>query len=399
METLSLTESPLPTTAARLAAAPVMARRAVATLFLVNGALFATWVSRLPAIESSRGLSHAMLGVYLFVMAFGAMIAMPMAGLLGSRIGSAQVCRVSALIFAGMLPLLALAPNATTFALALFAFGIGHGALDVSMNAQAVAVEKLYRPPIMASFHALFSTGGLIGAALGGGIAALGLTPAVHFIVMAILLGAVALTTFRALLPFEMPSASKKAALFPLPTRGLLALGVIALCIMVGEGAMADWSAIYLKKIIATSEGIAAVGYAAFSIAMALGRFFGDSLSARFGPVRLLRGSACVAMAGLVLILASPFSPLALLGFACVGIGFAPIIPLVFSAAGHRSGINPGVALASVTTLGYLGFLLGPPIIGFAAGLVGLRVALGLLFASTLTAVILAPNVGSAQAD
>ena len=399
MEALTLTESPWTTAAPGSATVPWAARRAVATLFLINGALFATWVSRLPAIESGRGLSHAMLGVYLFVMAFGAMIAMPTSGLLASRIGSAQVCRVSALIYSAVLPLLALAPNGITFALALFAFGIGHGALDISMNAQAVAVEKQYRRPIMSSFHALFSTGGLIGAALGGGIAAFGLTPAVHFGIIALLLGALAFTTFRALLPFEAPLTLKKTTLFPLPTRGLIALGVIALCIMVGEGAMADWSAIYLKKIIATSEGVAAAGYAAFSIAMALGRFGGDSLSARFGPVRLLRGSACVALVGLVLILAGPFAPVALLGFACVGIGLAPIIPLVFSAAGHRPGINPGVALASVTTLGYLGFLLGPPIIGFVAGVIGLRIALGLLLVSTLIAVFLAPVVRSAETD
>jgi MFS family permease len=166
---------------------------------------------------------------------------------------------------------------------------------------------------------------------------------------------------------------------------------------MMGEGAMADWSAIYLRKIISTTEGLAAAGYAAFSIAMATGRFFGDRLAAQFGPGALVRGSASFALAGLVLLLSTPYASVALIGFACVGLGFASVIPMVFSAAGHRPGINPGVALASVTTLGYLGFLIGPPFIGFAAGLVGLHAALCLLLISTLLAVLLAPAVRPEQ--
>lgn len=390
-------ESSQATFIAKQVALPTAARRAVATLFLVNGALFATWVSRIPAIEAGRGMTHAMLGLALFVVALGAMISMPLAGFLISRIGSDRVCRAAVLLYASMLPLLILAPNAVTFALALFAFGFGHGALDVAMNAQAVSVEKSYRRPIMSSFHALFSTGGLIGAALGGGIAALGLQPATHFSLMAAVLGGIALTTFRSLHPFEgsmVPAAAiEPKAFFPLPSRGLVALGAIALCIMMGEGAMADWSAVYLRKIIDTSEGLAATGYAAFSIAMAAGRFFGDRLSAHFGPVQLVRGSALFAMVGLGLVLSTPYSVVSLLGFACVGLGFAPIIPQVFSAAGHHSGVNHGVALASVTTLGYLGFLLGPPAIGFAAGWVGLHAALAILLGSTLLAVTLAKAV------
>jgi len=170
METLTLTDSAWTRNNAESTALPTAARRAVATLFLVNGMLFATWVSRIPLIETSRGMSHAMLGLALFVVALGAMISMPVAGWFISRIGSAPVCRMAVLVYAGMLPLLALAPNAIAFTLVLFGFGVGHGALDVAMNAQAVSVEKSYRRPIMSSFHALFSTGGLLGAALGGGI-------------------------------------------------------------------------------------------------------------------------------------------------------------------------------------------------------------------------------------
>jgi MFS family permease len=298
-----------------------------------------------------------------------------------------------------MLPLLIWAPNTFLFALALFGFGAGHGGLDVAMNSQAVSVEKSYRRPIMSSFHALFSTGGLFGAAIGGAIAALGLSPGVHFTLIALLLAAVSASVFRDLHPATAQISidyNDKVSLFPWPSRALITLGFVALCIMMGEGAMGDWSAVYLRKNLGTSEGLAAAGYAAFSIAMATGRFFGDKLAARFGPVQLVRGSALFAVAGLVLLLATPWSGAALIGFACIGFGFAPIVPMVFSAAGHRAGIHPGVALASVTTLGYLGFLLGPPVIGFAAGVVGLQVALGLLLVSTLCAVALAKAVRAA---
>ena len=368
----------------------------MATLFLVNGILFATWVSRIPAIETARGFTHAQLGLQLFFLAAGAMIAMPVSGFLSARIGSDRVCRSALFLYAGMLPLIALAPSTLIFSFALFAFGLGHGALDVAMNAQAVAVEKSYRRPIMSSFHALWSTGGLVGASGGGALAALGLPPSLHFSLAAALLGLLGMTSFRALqphLPVEPDNSSDKATLFSWPSKGLLALAAIALCVMAGEGAMADWGAVYLRKVISTSEGLAAAGYAGFSIAMAGGRFFGDALAARFGAVALVRASATFALFGLAWILAAPGPMLALVGFACVGFGYAPIVPMVFSATGRHRGINPGVALATVTTLGYLGFLLGPPVIGFAAGMIGLRAALGLLLASTLLAVLLAPAV------
>jgi len=396
METLTLELSQVIARASRKEAVPTAARRAVATLFLVNGMLFATWVSRIPAIETGRGMTHAQLGLALFALAAGAMVAMPLSGLLSSRFGSDRVCRVAALGYAAMLPLLILAPNSFLFALALFGFGVGHGALDVAMNSQAVSVEKSYRRPIMSSFHALFSTGGLLGAAAGGGIAAFGLSPELHFSLIAVLLAGLSATTFADLHPTKTQITrdyNDKVALFPWPSRALVTLGIVALCVMMGEGAMGDWSAVYLRKNLGTSEGLAAAGYAAFSIAMATGRFFGDRLAARFGPVQLVRGSALFAVAGLILLLATPWSGAALVAFASIGFGFAPIVPMVFSAAGHRAGIHPGVALASVTTLGYLGFLLGPPVIGFAAGVVGLHVALGLLLVSTLCAVAFAPAV------
>jgi predicted MFS family arabinose efflux permease len=375
---------------------PVAARRAVTVLFFVNGTLLATWVSRIPAIEALRGLNHATFGLALLVVATGAIISMPIAGALSTRLGTVRICQFSALTYCLALPLLALLPDPAIWSLALFVFGAGHGALDVAMNAQAVAIEKRYHRPIMSSFHALFSIGGLTGALMGGLLATLGMRPETHFCLMAAVLGCTALATFPHLLPFaELPGSvsPKKKLPFRLPNPGLLVLGVVALCAMMGEGSMADWCAVYLQRTLGTSEGFAAVGYGAFSIAMAAGRFSGDWLSAQFRPVNLVRGGGLLAVSGLLLALFAQHPVLALLGFACVGAGFATIIPIAFSAAGGTPGIPPGIAMATVTTMGYFGFLAGPPLIGFTAELVGLRCALGIIVATSSMIVLLAPVV------
>lgn len=376
------------TSHSRLAAARV----AVATLFFLNGMLFATWVSRIPAVEAQRGMSHATLGLALLAIALGAMVSMPLAGALAERWGSGRVCRFSALGYATTLPLLSPGLPLWLFAPSLLFYGICHGALDVAMNAQAVLVEKRHARPIMASFHAFFSFGGLTGAVAGGLAAALGWSVAPHFVLVAAVVGTVALLAAPLLLPAVASGPLRKVRRRPgfrLPSRALAGAGVIALCIMLGEGAMADWSAVYLKRIIQTSEGWAAAGYAAFSIAMALGRLAGDRLIERFGAVGMLRAGASLALLGLLLALFAPEPAWVLAGFACVGAGFSSIVPMAFSAAGRAPNVAPAVAVASVSTLGYLGFLLGPPMIGFLAECFGLRAALGVLLATTAVPLLL----------
>jgi predicted MFS family arabinose efflux permease len=378
------------------------ARRAVQALFLLNGALFATWASRVPAAQAAHGLSNGALGLCLFAIAGGAVIAMPLAGLLTARIGSDQVCRISALIYAAMLPAILLAPGLAGFVTALFCFGASHAALDVAMNAQAVAIEKRHGEPIMSSFHALWSIGGLLGAAAGGVLAAQGVKPITHFVLMALALGATLPLVFPRLLQvpeeqFADPANRIAVPVFSLPSRGLLCLGLVALCVMLGEGAMADWSAVYLRNNIRTTESVAAAGYATFSVAMAIGRLSGDRLTTRFRPVNLVRAGGILAAAGLLLAIVFGHAAFSLAGFALVGLGFATVVPIVFTAAGNTRGMTPGVALASVSSLGYLGFLLGPPIIGFASEGLGLRGALGIVVMTSLLATLLAPAVTSRQ--
>ncbi len=341
------------------------------------------------------------LGLALLALAMGAVLGMPLTGWFIARGGSERPTRVAAFLFCVALPFLALHGSAPAFVLTLGVVGLVHGILDVAMNAQAVEVEEGYPHPIMSSFHALFSAGGLAGAASGAGFAALDFGPFAHFLAVASAFGIVVFLASPHLLASGRPGArtsSPRARTgFALPSSTLLALGALALCTMVGEGAMADWGALYLRDIHHTSESFAAAGYAAFSVAMAVARIFGDRLIASFSPIRMARLGGGSAAAGLLVALFVPSPLAALAGFAGVGLGLATLVPMVFSAAGRTPGTAPGVALSTVTTLGYLGFIAGPPLIGLVAELVGLRGALGLIVATSLCSVALAPALGPPQ--
>jgi MFS family permease len=377
------------------ASPPRTARFAVSVFFVLNGGLFACWVSRIPAIQSSLGLSHSRLGLALLAAALGSLVAMPLAGWAIARLGSRRVTQLTAIGYCLALPLLALASNAAMLTGALFVYGALYGALDVAMNSQAVAVEERYGRPIMSFFHALFSLAGLVGAALGGLVAKAGIGPLAHFNWAALMIGGAMVLVAWPLLLTTIEHSTDLAQTEPRtswtrPPAALLALGALAFCIMMGEGSMADWSAIYLRENGAT-EANAALGFAAFSIAMAAMRFLGDILSARLGAMRLVQVGGLFAAAGLgAALLIGGVTP-ALFGFAAAGLGFATIVPQVFSAAGRTAGMAPGPAIATATTIGYSGFLLGPPLIGFAADAVGLRSALFLIVGMSLAAVALAP--------
>lgn len=377
-------------------AVPRTARLAVAAVFFVVGAVFANWVTRIPAIQEKLELSNGALGVALLGPAVGAVLAMPTTGWLIARVGSRLVTKLMALAYCTSLPLLALAPNLPLLTIALVLFGALFGALDVAMNAQAIAIQQRYRRPIMSSFHGFYSLGGMAGAAVGGLVASLEVDPLAHLLGTALLLGTVALLASRQLLPSGVSSVSQ-GPMFVLPTRSLVNLGIVAFCCMLGEGAIADWSTIYLRQELETGPGLAAAGYAVFSLAMAFCRFTGDWLTQRLGSVWIVRLGGTVAAIGLGLSLLIAHPVVALIGFGCVGVGLSTIVPLVFSAAGHTPGIAPSVALAAVTTTGYFGFLIGPPLIGFVADLLTLRVALGIVVVASAIIAVLARTVHSSD--
>lgn len=320
------------------------------------------------------------------------MASMPAAGWLASRFGSKNITIISTLIFCGTLVLPALAPNAWVLGLALACYGAGAGAMDVAMNVQAVEVETAYGKPVMASFHALFSIGGMLGAAAGGAIAAAGVRPLAHFLIAAVILGGLSLFAYPGMLPAVRHQDRGPSPSFRLSAR-VLTLAALGFCILLNEGAMADWSAVYLRSSLRTTEGVAAYGYAVFSAAMAIGRMLGDRLTVALGRVQVVRYGAVLAACGLGAALIAATVPATLIGFAAVGLGFASIIPLVFGAAGRVEGQSAGSGVATVTTIGYLGFLAGPPFIGFLADLVTLRAALGVVVFLSVAGSVLAGSV------
>lgn len=376
---------------------PVAARAAVLGIFSVNGFVLANWFVRIPAIQQKLSLSEGMLGLALLAAALGALVCMPITGALTSRYGSRRVVGVTALALSFAVVLPALAPSLLWLIPALAVIGAANGSLDVSMNSQAVAVEKRYPRQIMSSFHAAFSFGGLAGAVVGGLIASAGVQPLPHFSMVAVLCATVSIVAYRRLLPAGADAAGDGAPSFARPTRALLWLGVISFCVLLGEGAMSDWSAVYLSGPLETGPGFAAAGYAVFSLTMALGRLFGDRFVARVGPTRMVRLCGAIAAVGLGVALSIGQPLVALVGFACAGAGFSIVFPTALSAAGRTEGMAPGPALAAVSTAGYTGFLVGPPAIGFVAELVGLGGALYIVVALSATVVLLSGTVGSGK--
>ena len=370
------------------------ARAAVLAVFFTNGVVIGTWVVRIPAIKERLDLGEGLLGVALLGAAVGALVAMPVVGALVSRFGSRRIVGLSALALSVVLLTPGMASSLPLLVLAVMLLGAANGGLDVAMNAQAVAVERGYGRSIMSSFHAAWSFGGLSGAALGGLLASRGVDPFPHFSAVAILAAIAFVFAYGSLLPSSADAAEEGTPAFARPSRALLGLGIISFCVLLGEGAIGDWSAVYLDDTLRTGPGFAAAGYAAFSLSMAFGRLFGDRFTELLGPVALVRTCGVIAAVGLGLALAAAHPVVALVGFACAGAGFSIVFPTALSAAG-RSGGPTGPAIAAVTTAAYTGFLVGPPFIGFMAELTGLGYALYLVVALSAAVIILAGAVNS----
>ncbi|HNV75993.1 MAG TPA: MFS transporter [Gemmatimonadaceae bacterium] len=368
------------------------ARIAVAAIFFLNGVSVASWVVRIPDAQRALALSAGTLGLALLGAAGGALVAMPFAGRLVSRHGSRAVTVGAALAYAATLALPAVAPSLILLIAALFINGAANGSLNVAMNAQASTVERVHGRPIMASFHALFSGGGLAGAAGGGMIAAGGASAQLHLAAVGGVMIALVVLAARAMLPASAewhPPEAEAGDEAVRPGRRVILLGVLAFSVLFAEGAMGDWSAVYLRDVAGAGPGLAASGYAAFSIAMALGRVVGDHLTARVGATRMVGFGAFLATAGIALALFDPSTRAIAIGFGAVGAGLATAFPSVLTAASRVPGMKAGAGIAAVATLGYTGLLAGPPLIGFVAQLTTLRggmAAVGL--ACLLTAVL-----------
>lgn len=363
--------------AARLATA----RRAVLTVFFINGAVFASWAPHIPGVQQRLSLGEGALGLALLCIALGGLVAMNASGWLLGRFGSRAVTATASLAFCLTLPLPILAPSAPWLIVALLGFGIANGAMDVAMNAQGLAVERGYARPIFSSMHGLFSIGAMSGAVVGGWTLTAGLEPRTHLTVAACGLGFLSLAMARGLLPPEADAKTTESH-FARPTGPLLGLGGLAFICLLAEGAIADWSAVYLHFVLGTDAGLAAGGFAAFALLMAAGRLTGDQLTRQFGSVALLQLGGLLASLGLIFAIWATEPVLSIVGFGLVGLGLANVVPVLFRAGSRVPGVAPGVGIAAVATMGYCGFLGGPPLIGFAAEAITLTGALTLVAAS-----------------
>ncbi|TGE21196.1 MFS transporter [Hymenobacter aquaticus] len=359
------------------------ARWAVTLIFFLHGLLFANWAARLPELELRYGIEHRELGQVLFCNAVGAWCAMPLAGWLLTRLGSRRLTTIGALLFCAFIPGLGLLHSVGQLMGLFLALGAATGLLDVAMNSQAILVEKQRQRPVMSSFHAAFSLGGMLGAAAGALAARFSIAYAVHLLSFSAVAIALVVAAAAALLPEAAPETEADSpparSGFQWPSRVVLALGVVAFCCMLGEGAMADWSTIYLVQDTHASPALAPLGYAAFSFTMALGRICGDWLGVQVGQQRLVVVGGLLALAGLLGLLLVPLTAVGIGGLFLIGLGLSTVIPTVFSATGQQHNMAPGLALSMVSTIGYGGFLLGPPLIGWLADLLTLRLALGVV--------------------
>ncbi len=364
------------------------------TFFFVAGLPTGSWFVRIPTVQDRLHLSDGLLGVALLGMAIGSLLAMPSTGWLIARWGSRRVASTAAMVLCLTISLPALAPTLPLVVAALALIGAANGILDVAMNAQAVVVERRYGRAIMSTFHGVFSIGGLVGGASAGLIASAGIPPAPHLFVVGVISAMLIVIAARFLLPATVDVGTDGPA-FARPSRALAGLGIVGFCVLLSEGAVADWSAVYLRNTLGTGAGFAAIGFSAFSLTMTAGRLAGDWLTARLGPVAIIRGGGAIVAAGLGLglLIGTPIA--ALIGFACVGVGLAASFPVVLSAAGRTPDLSPGTAIAAVATAGYTGFLAGPPLIGFVAEVTGLRVGLGAVVVLGLVMLLLAGAVRS----
>jgi MFS family permease len=358
----------------------VLNRIAVKIAFFLNGFIFANWVSRLPRIQQHYEANDGMIGIVLFSLSMGAVVAMPFSGWVIIKHGSRRITLISLIAYCAFVPLIPFMANITTLIILYLIMGVFTGMLDVAMNAQAVMVEQQYKKPIMTSFHAFFSIGMALGAWCGAVFADLGSNLSYHFSSIVVLSLAAAFWVSRNLI-HDKPDKTTvhDGPLFRVPNTALVSVGVIAFCCMVGEGSMSDWTVNYMENIVGASKSLAPIALSSFATAMTLGRIFGDKVRARFGDVKLIVWGGIIAIFGLSIALIFPVEYASIFGFFLVGLGLSTIVPITYSIAGNTKGLPSGVGLAMVTTVGYTGFLFGPPVIGFVAHFYNLRFGLALV--------------------
>jgi MFS family permease len=356
-------------------------RLAMSFFYFGMGFCFASWASRIPDIKSFLNLSEGELGTILFALPIGQLTAMPFSGKLVTRFGSRKVLLFSLILYAFCLTNIGLAEETWQLALGLYLFGICGNFSNISINTQGVYTEQVFGKPIMGSFHGSWSLAGFCGALVGLVMLAFKLTPYQHFIIVFAIVGLIVFINYRFMIKVKAAKQEIVVAKpkFKMPDKSLIWLGVIGFCCMASEGIMFDWSGVYFKDIVKAPGALVILGYTSFMISMASGRFLSDILVRKYGAKNILIVSGITISLGLYTAVIFPFLIPSTIAFMMVGFGVSNVIPIIYSAAGRNTTIPTGEALTIVTGISFLGFLIGPPVIGHIAELTSLRYSFGFI--------------------
>lgn len=350
-------------------------RWATALFFFGMGFSFATWASRIPDIKSMLHLSEADLGGLLFALPVGQLIAMPFSGKIVTKYGSKQITIFGLLLYSACMPLLGLATSKVELGLALLLFGFFGNFCNIAVNTQGVYTQQLFEKPIMGSFHGSWSLAGFCGALVGLIMVSLELSVFNHFIIAFAMVCLLVLANYSFLIKAKTKELEEQTSysFFKNPNMNLIWLGVICFCCMASEGIMFDWSGVYFKEIVKAPGGLVVLGYTTFMVSMASGRFLSDILVHKYGAKKVLIISGIVISSGLYLAVVLPYLIPCTIAFMMVGFGVSNVVPIIFNAAGNIKNVPPGITLTIVTSISFLGFLIGPPIIGFIAEMTSLQ--------------------------
>jgi MFS family permease len=362
-------------------------RIAVSTLFFVTGATFATWAARVPALQESAGLTSGELGVALAGLMTGAFLGLPLGGAVAVRLGSRRLLVAALVVFVPVLAALPFAAGLATMTALLVVFGAANSGVDIGVNVQGAQIERGLGRPVLSSLHALFSVGALTAAGIAAAVAAAGVPVSVHFAAAAAFLCALSLPAVARV--SSEPRAVAERPRLAVPTRALALPGAIAFCVVVAEDVANTWSAVYLRQEAETGAALAAGGFALYSLGMLIGRLAADAVVRARGRAFVLSAGGLIASAGIGFALAVPKPLSAGVGIFVLGLGLAPAFPVLFGAVAHHDPPRAGQAIAAVTTVGYLGSVVGPPAVGALAGPFGLRAGLAIVPAATIAATLL----------
>lgn len=360
----------------------------VGLVFTCNSFMFGNWVTRIPDVKNALNLTDADLGLALLGAPIGAMCIMPLSGWVISRLELGKTLVLSSLLHMLSLPLLALAGQFSTLALALFFFGFSNALMDIAMNASAALVERQQKQPLMATCHGMWSFGAMLGSGLGSIV--VGFTPYTfyHLAIVAVIAILVLFFLSSRLWPIHEPRQVGDKV-FALPKGSLLMLSVMAFCILLSEGGIADWSAVYMREEVLASPFLIGMAYSGFSLLMAVGRMAGDAIIPKFGKKQVVLVGGLIAVVGLGAALLFHDPAIVIAGFSMAGFGYSCIVPVLFISAANEPGYAAGTGIAAVTTFGYSGFLVGPPFIGFLAEEYSLTIGISfILFCSFMVSML-----------